>query len=155
MQHFKTIFVISKSLATNCVYSYSIDMFWHLCFFADEQERVQKKTFVNWMNSYLSKVSFCSFQFWFSSNCFCQWTREPYGVNRRAAQPQCRFIVKYPEIWESRFRKTGEIRLFWVPVKSWLAKGLPGFDPRVEECFNPVTFPLSSSTCAKFLCPSF
>jgi hypothetical protein len=25
--------------------------------FADEQERVQKKTFVNWINSYLSKVS--------------------------------------------------------------------------------------------------
>jgi len=24
--------------------------------FADEQERVQKKTFVNWINSYLSKV---------------------------------------------------------------------------------------------------
>ncbi len=24
---------------------------------ADEQERVQKKTFVNWINSYLSKVS--------------------------------------------------------------------------------------------------
>lgn len=26
-------------------------------FFTDEQERVQKKTFVNWINSYLSKVS--------------------------------------------------------------------------------------------------
>lgn len=25
----------------------------------DEQERVQKKTFVNWINSYLSKVSGC------------------------------------------------------------------------------------------------
>lgn len=25
-------------------------------FVADEQERVQKKTFVNWINSYLSKV---------------------------------------------------------------------------------------------------
>lgn len=24
--------------------------------FLDEQERVQKKTFVNWINSYLSKV---------------------------------------------------------------------------------------------------
>ena len=26
----------------------------------DEQERVQKKTFVNWINSYLSKVSLLS-----------------------------------------------------------------------------------------------
>lgn len=25
--------------------------------FTDEQERVQKKTFVNWINSYLAKVS--------------------------------------------------------------------------------------------------
>lgn len=27
-------------------------------FVADEQERVQKKTFVNWINSHLSKVFF-------------------------------------------------------------------------------------------------
>ena len=30
-------------------------------FFAEEQERVQKKTFTNWINSYLSKVSFFLF----------------------------------------------------------------------------------------------
>lgn len=159
MQRFKTIkahnliFVISKSLATNCV-NLSIDMFWHLCFFADEQERVQKKTFVNWMNSYLSKVSFCSFQFWFSSYCFCQWTK-PYEVDRRAAQPQCGFIVKYPLIWESGFRKTGEIWLFWVPVKSWLAKGWPGLDPRVGVCFNRVTLPYPSQPVQSFCVPAF
>ena len=28
---------------------------------SDEQERVQKKTFVNWINSYLSKVRLTSF----------------------------------------------------------------------------------------------
>lgn len=31
-------------------------------FFTEEQERVQKKTFTNWINSYLSKVSFLSSQ---------------------------------------------------------------------------------------------
>lgn len=31
-------------------------------FFTEEQERVQKKTFTNWINSYLSKVSFLSCQ---------------------------------------------------------------------------------------------
>lgn len=31
-------------------------------FFAEEQERVQKKTFTNWINSYLSKVSSLSIQ---------------------------------------------------------------------------------------------
>lgn len=30
---------------------------------SDEQERVQKKTFVNWINSYLSKVSVSSEMF--------------------------------------------------------------------------------------------
>lgn len=30
-------------------------MYFFLCV-SDEQERVQKKTFVNWINSYLSKV---------------------------------------------------------------------------------------------------
>jgi hypothetical protein len=27
------------------------------CIFSDEQERVQKKTFTNWMNTYLKQVS--------------------------------------------------------------------------------------------------
>lgn len=33
------------------------DLFGFMLKNADEQERVQKKTFVNWINSYLSKVS--------------------------------------------------------------------------------------------------
>lgn len=32
-------------------------LFFFLNEFTEEQERVQKKTFVNWINSYLSKVS--------------------------------------------------------------------------------------------------
>lgn len=31
--------------------------------FSDEQERVQKKTFVNWINSYLMKVSWLIYSF--------------------------------------------------------------------------------------------
>ena len=30
------------------------------CIFSDEQERVQKKTFTNWMNTYLKQVSTCT-----------------------------------------------------------------------------------------------
>ena len=41
--------------------------------FSDEQERVQKKTFLNWINSYLRKVSYDSFDGVLVLQCSLMW----------------------------------------------------------------------------------
>lgn len=56
------VFKFSESVAElvcECITKFNRIVFFLLFLnkFTEEQERVQKKTFVNWINSYLSKVS--------------------------------------------------------------------------------------------------
>lgn len=54
--------LVSHSITRYSIHNFLCSFFRIVFFFAEEQERVQKKTFTNWINSYLSKVSSLSIQ---------------------------------------------------------------------------------------------
>lgn len=54
--------LVSHSITRYSIHNFLCSLFRIVFFFAEEQERVQKKTFTNWINSYLSKVSSLSIQ---------------------------------------------------------------------------------------------
>jgi hypothetical protein len=54
--------------------------------FTDEQERVQKKTFVNWINSYLSKVRIFPNILSYSYLCNSVSITSDYGLDDRAIE---------------------------------------------------------------------
>lgn len=54
--------LVSHSITRYSIHNFLMFLLSYRLFFVEEQERVQKKTFTNWINSYLSKVSSLSIQ---------------------------------------------------------------------------------------------
>lgn len=56
IEHIKDVFLVRKISSKGFLFNTRLVSNCVICFFADERDRVQKKTFTKWVNKHLIKV---------------------------------------------------------------------------------------------------